>query len=61
MYEGNQYLKSMTTGVVYDYADFVNCGEQTVVGKWNNITSKIDFNTNDQESEEETEDDYQDE
>ena len=53
-FEGNKYLKSKKTGVVYDYTEYVKNGEQVVIGKWNDASNKIDFNkTSDEEEEEE--------
>jgi len=50
---GKKYLKSKKTGIVYDYTEYVNNGEQVVVGKWNENTNKIDFSNDGEESEEE--------
>jgi len=44
-YEGTKYLKSKNTGVVYNM-------DQELVGKWNEITQKIDFEEYDEEEEE---------
>jgi len=44
-FEGTTYLKSKTTGVVYNM-------EQELVGKWNEATQKIDFEDIDDEEEE---------
>ena len=52
--DGKKYLKSKSTGIIYDYNEYVTSGEQVVVGKWNETTNKIDF----QESGEESEDEY---
>ena len=53
-FEGKKYLKSKKTGVVYDYTEYVKNGEQVVIGKWNDLSNKIDFNkTSDEEEEEE--------
>ena len=52
-FEGKKYLKSKNTGIVYDYVEYTQNGEQVVVGKWNNDTNKIDFNESGEESEEE--------
>ena len=49
---GKKYLKSLITGIIYDYKKYVSDGEQIKVGKWNEITNKIDFE-DDEESEEE--------
>ena len=48
---GKKYLKSKKTGIVYDYTEYVNNGEQVVVGKWNENTNKIDFSNDGEESE----------
>jgi len=45
-YEGVKYLKSKNTGVIYNLS-------QDVVGKWNDVTNKIDFNDVVDEEEEE--------
>ncbi len=50
---GKKYLKSKKTGIVYDYTEYVQNGEQVVVGKWNENTNKIDFSNDGEESEEE--------
>jgi hypothetical protein len=52
--DGKKYLKSKSTGIIYDYNEYVTSGEQVVVGKWNEATNKIDF----QETAEESEDEY---
>jgi hypothetical protein len=53
-FEGQKYLKSKKTGIVYDYNEYVNNQEQVVVGKWNDKTNKIEFENDDgEESEEE--------
>jgi Skp family chaperone for outer membrane proteins len=52
--DGKKYLKSKSTGIIYDYNEYVTSGEQVVVGKWNEAANKIDF----QESGEESEDEY---
>jgi hypothetical protein len=54
-FEGKKYLKSKKTGIIYDYAEYVNNGEQVVVGKWNDKSNKIEF-SNDEEEEEEYDD-----
>ena len=55
-FEGKKYLKSKKTGIIYDYAEYTKNGEQIVVGKWNDAKNNIDFSN----TEEETEDDYDD-
>ena len=52
-FEGKKYLKSKKTGIVYDYNNYVNEGEQVVIGKWNEAANKIDF-----DDAEESEDEY---
>ena len=53
-FEGKKYLKSKKSGIIYDYQEYVNNGEQVMVGKWNESKNKIDFNkAADEESEEE--------
>jgi len=48
-YEGTTYLKSKSTGVIYNM-------EQDLVGKWNEATQKIDFEDIDEEEEDEYDD-----
>ena len=52
-FEGKKYLKSKKTGVIYDYTEYVQNGEQVVVGKWNDSSNKIVFNKASDEEEEE--------
>jgi hypothetical protein len=52
-HDGKKYLKSKKTGIIYDYTKYVKDGEQIKVGRWNEKTNKIDFQENDEESEEE--------
>jgi hypothetical protein len=47
-FEGKKYLKSKKTGIIYNM-------EQDVIGKWNDVTNKIDFSSTDEEEEEEYE------
>jgi hypothetical protein len=54
-YEGNKYLKSKDTGIIYDFTEYTKNGEQVVIGKWNDSTSKIDFTNSSEEEEEEYE------
>jgi hypothetical protein len=49
-FEGKKYLRSKKTGIVYNM-------EQDVVGKWNVEKKRVDFNVEEEESEEEYEDD----
>ena len=52
-HDGKKYLKSKKTGIIYDFNKYVKEGEQIKVGRWNEKTNKIDFEENDEESEEE--------
>ena len=54
-FEGKKYLKSKKTGIIYDYTEYTKNGEQVVVGKWNEVSNKIDFNEDEDEDEEEEE------
>jgi hypothetical protein len=49
-FEGKKYLRSKKTGIIYNM-------EQDVVGKWNAEKKRVDFNVEEEESEEEYEDD----
>jgi hypothetical protein len=49
-FEGKKYLKSKKTGIIYNM-------EQDVVGKWNEEKNRVDFNVEEEESEDEYEDD----
>jgi len=51
-FEGKKYLKSKKTGIIYDYQKYVKEGEQEIIGKWNTVTNKIDFNEEEEEEEE---------
>ena len=51
-FQGKKYLKSKKTGIIYDYKEYVENGEQVVVGKWNDTTNKIDFSADEEEEEE---------
>lgn len=44
-FEGKKYLKSKKTGIIYNM-------DQDVIGKWNDVTNKIDFTAMDEEVEE---------
>ena len=54
-FEGKKYLMSKTTGIIYDYNEYVTNGEQKVKGHWNETKKKIDFSP---ESDEESEEEY---
>jgi hypothetical protein len=51
-FEGKKYLKSKKTGIIYDYTEYTKNGEQVVVGKWNESSNKIDFESAEEEEEE---------
>ena len=51
--DGKKYLKSKSTGVIYDYAEYISTGEQIVVGKWNETTKLVEFVKDSEESEDE--------
>ena len=53
-YEGVKYLKSKNTGVIYNLLT-------DVVGKWNDVTNKIDFDAVEEEEEEEEYDEEEEE
>ena len=55
-FNGKKYLKSKKTGIIYDYKEYTENGEQVVVGKWNETKNSIEF-SNSEESEEEYESD----
>jgi hypothetical protein len=59
-FEGKKYLKSKKTGIVYDYEEYVKSGDQVIVGKWNEATNKLDFESAKSEGEE-SEDEYDEE
>jgi hypothetical protein len=50
MFEGKKYLKSKNTGIIYNM-------EQDVIGKWNEEKNRIDFNVEDEESEDDYDED----
>ena len=52
-YEGKKYLKSLKTGVIYDYEKYKNEGDPVVVGMWIESENKIKF-----EDAEESEEEY---
>ena len=49
-FEGKKYLKSKNTGIIYNM-------DQDVIGKWNEEKQRIDFNEQDEESEDEYDED----
>ena len=60
-YEGKKYLKSKKSGIIYDYKEWTQNQDQVVVGMWNESRNKIDFTTAVEESEEESEEVYEEE
>jgi len=54
-YEGKKYLKSLNTGIIYDYIAYTKEGQQVVVGQWSDSLNKIVFNKEDEYEEEEEE------
>ena len=56
VYEGKTYLRSKSSGVVYDYEAYKSKGEQVMVGKWDSDTSRVTF---EEYAEEEEESDYE--
>jgi len=56
--DGKKYLVS-TTGIVYDYNQWKQHQEQVVIGKWNEIQQKIEFNEASDSEGEVSEDEYE--
>lgn len=54
-FEGKEYLLSKSTGIVYDYLEYKNNGEQVIIGKYDEATKSIEFNNSSDEEEEEEE------
>ena len=52
-FEGKEYLMSKSTGIVYDYLEYKNNGEQVIIGKYVEATKSIEFNNSSDEEEEE--------
>jgi hypothetical protein len=57
-YEGKKYLKSKKSGIMYDYEEYRKTKDLVIVGKWNENTNKIVFQEAANDSDEESEDDY---
>jgi len=49
--DGKDYVKCEKTKTIYDFATFRNSFELVVLGKWNEETKKIDFDTKEEEKE----------
>jgi len=49
-FEGKRYLKSKERGIIYDYNEYLQNGQQVVVGKW--VENKIVFESAEEEEEE---------
>lgn len=62
--DGKKYLRTKTTGIVYDYEIYKTKSEQVVVGQWDSATEKIVFKAADESSDEsdgeESEEEYED-
>jgi hypothetical protein len=54
-YENKKYLKSKSSGIVYDYLELTRNKNQKILGIWNEKTGKIDFKKEEEEEEEEEE------
>lgn len=52
-FEGKKYLKSKSTGIIYDYLKYVQEGDTIVLGKWSDATNKIIFDDAEESEEEE--------
>ena len=59
-YEGKKYLMSKKSGVVYDYNKYIKEGDLVIVGVWNKNSNKLDFKASEDDSDEESEDEYDD-
>ena len=57
-FDGKKYLLSSSTGLVYDYEEYVNNQEQVVIGKWNETEKSVIFNKA-HDSDEEQEEEYE--
>ena len=54
-FENKHYLKSLKTGIVYDYDEYVNNDQnQVVVGKWDETTKRVILTKASEESDEES-------
>ena len=42
-FKGKSYIKSLNTGLIYDYEEYTNNSEQVIVGKWDEKKKTIDF------------------
>ena len=58
-FEEKKYLRSMKTGIIYDYEKYINEQEQVVVGKWNENENKIEFSSKVSDVAEEMEEEYE--
>ena len=57
VYDGKTYLRSKSSGVVYDYDAYKLRSEQVMVGKWDSDRCKVTF---EEYAEEEEEEEYED-
>ena len=53
VYEGKKYLRSLSSGVVYDYDAYYLRSDHIKVGKWDSKTCTVSFETCDEEESEE--------
>jgi len=60
VYDGKTYLRSKSSGVVYDYDAYKLRSEQVMVGKWDSDRCKVTFEEYAEEEEEEEEEEYED-
>ena len=51
-FEDKKYLMSKKSGIIYDYDKYASESEQVVLGKWNEIAKKIDFNKDEESADE---------
>jgi len=61
MFEGIPYIASKSTGIAYDYDEWVNNNIQKQIGMYNFETKLLKFNESDEESEEEEDEESEEE
>jgi hypothetical protein len=54
-FDGKKYLRSETTGIVYDYEEYTKNDEQVIVGKWCSESNRIIFKQVEYDSDEDDE------
>ena len=57
-YEGKRYLQSKKSQIIYDYAQYKSDESHVKLGKWNENKKCIDFEEENESSDEEDEDEY---